>query len=246
MTENHIIPQANLELLQDKSLFYPCSGNDLLTPIKIFAPYITDFWFVDCAYFSMGAPADKSLPVLQNNPNFQFIHKSIDGPAGWPRENKNITPCILTETYKHIASGREIRIHRRRGYGFSALKNETRLTNLGVFFYRGDSQGEGGSGNMWLSPEHLEEALKKIADNGLLVLDGSDGGGWKSNKKANSIYRKIRTYTWKRENDIDSPEILINTLGDASDNKGRTYKCIGYAGMKYGPTMIWHVKQKAE
>lgn len=245
MTEDYIIPQSNLELLQDKSLFYPCSGDDLLTPIELFAPYITDFWFVDRRYFATGRPANEQPLVLAQHSNFKFLHKEIQGPAEWPTSNKDITPCVLTETYLHIASQKEVRIHKRRGYGFSALKNETRITNnLGVFFYRGDSRGEGGSGNMWLISKHLEQVLTKITDNGLLVVDGSDGCGWKSSKNANSIYRKMRTYVWKEKDEIDSPDILINTLGDASDNRGRTYKCIGYAGMRYGPTMIWHIKQK--
>ena len=30
------------------------------------------------------------------------------------------------------------------------------------------------------------------------------------------------------------------------DNKGRRFTCVGYAGKKYGPTMIWQVHHTSQ
>ena len=31
---------------KNKSLFYPCSGNDIENPVRLFSDTIKDFWFV--------------------------------------------------------------------------------------------------------------------------------------------------------------------------------------------------------
>jgi len=54
MKERLILGKDELESIRDSTLFYPCSGNDLLVPIELFSPYVTDFWFVDRGYFSPG------------------------------------------------------------------------------------------------------------------------------------------------------------------------------------------------
>jgi hypothetical protein len=60
-------------------LFYPGSGNDLLVPIQLFSPFVTDFWFVDKGYFSPGhqdthydgldIPATMQRPLLADDEN---------------------------------------------------------------------------------------------------------------------------------------------------------------------------------
>lgn len=244
-----IIGVEQLEQVKDLALFYPCSGGDLLEPIELFSPYITDFWFVDRGYFSTGhqdtryygydLPADKQPPVLANDDRYLLIRKEIKGLPDWKRHSGNIEPCVLTEFYTHKATGREIRIHRRRGYGFSAILREPQLQTqkLGVFFYRGDSEGEGGSGNHWLSKEHLgDKILARMGEGGLLALDGTDGARFKLTK---GVYAELCKYARKRT-DL-TPEQLIASMNEAKDRYNRTYTCVGYAGRGYGPTMIWQV-----
>ena len=241
-----ILNTKYLEKIKDTKLFYPCSGNDLHVPIELFSPYVTDFLFVDRGFFSprhrdtvhygFDAPADKQRPVLDGDTRYVLKKTKINGPPYWPREKRDIIPCILSETYMHRASDREVRIHRRRGYGFSALRTENWIEALGVFFYRGDSQGEGGSGNHWLRGEHLEEVLTKLIPGGLLVLDGSDGSPY---KRRTGIYRELCKYTHNAP--PQSPEELIASMNEITDEKGRHYNCVGYAGERYGPTMIWQV-----
>jgi len=242
MKKDWILDEKILHGIEGKALFYPCSGNDLLVPIEIFSPYVTDFWFIDRGYFSPGhqdtrfygadVSADKQPPVLLSDNRYKFLNKVIEGPPSWDPYKMDIEPCVLCETYLHIQTGREIRVHRRRGYGFSAIRNETAIGKLGVFFYRGDSQGDGGSGNLWLSKEHLNEVLERLVNGGLLALDGSDGSPWGRGGE-------ISKYAWKSPS--QRPSELIKSMTAFQDNKGRRFACVGYAGNRYGPTMIWQV-----
>ncbi len=76
-------PVALRGFLDGKSLFYPCSGSDLMTPIRLFAPHVTCFWFVDIGYFSPGhqntgfcgmdRPADQVDPTLASEPDYELL-----------------------------------------------------------------------------------------------------------------------------------------------------------------------------
>ena len=124
MTERWVLSTTVLESLSGTTLFYPCSGADLKVPLEIFAPYVTDFWFVDCNYFLHESsvtrmfpymrPAALQPPVLAGDERYALLETRIEGPPRWNPQYRDITPCILTETYAHRTSGREIRIHRRR------------------------------------------------------------------------------------------------------------------------------------
>ena len=249
MKERVLIDKSLLEKVRDTALFYPCSRYDLFVPIEVFSPYVTDFWFVDCGYFPKWAPADKVKPVLKDDGRYELLSENIDGPPGWSFANYDITPCIKTECYRHLESDRIIRVHRRRGYGFSALRYEKKIPTLGVFFYRGDCGGEGGSGNWWLEQDHLDDVFDKLIDGGLLALDGSDGKAYrinrlnrlrKRNKKPHAIHNEICKYAYNSSISL-TPEELIASMKVVKDPKNREYRCVGYAGMRYGPTMIWQV-----
>lgn len=191
MKERFIITQKTLLSVENSTLFYPCAGNDFFVPIHVFSPFFTEFWFVDRGYFSPGhqdtkyygldAPADQQPPLLQRHPDYGLIDTDIIGPPTWNWHIGDIEPCILTETYLHLPSSRLIRIHRRRGYGISAFKKE--IGSLGVFFYRGDSEGEGegGSGNFWLYSKRIQDICEKLIDGGLIVTDGSQHSERKDN-----------------------------------------------------------------
>ena len=234
------------------ALFYPCSGNDLEVPIRLFSPTVTEFWFVDRGYFTPGhqdtkqygfdRPADEVAPVLRKNADYQLLRTEIDGMPSWRLSNRDIEPCILTETYRHLPSGKTIRIKRRRGYGISAFRNDIR--QIGVFFYRGDSPGEGGSGNLWLKPDHIDEICAKLIDGGLLVTDGSQQSKW-TKPAPNSEYWSLAQYHGGRPRPKD-PEEIVRVTKPFTDSKGRTFTCVGYAGERYGPTLIWRVNRSSE
>ena len=54
LDEPHLLPDIDLSRIDGKRLYYPCAGGDLLTPVKMFSPTITTFFFVDRAYFCPG------------------------------------------------------------------------------------------------------------------------------------------------------------------------------------------------
>ena len=245
--EQYILGSEALEHVEGTALFYPCSGSDLDVPIRLFSPFVTEFWFVDRGYFTPGhqdtrqygfdRPADEVAPVLGGDADYELLRKDIDGMPSWGLHNRDIEPCILTETYRHLPSGRTIRIKRRRGYGFSAFRND--IKQIGVFFYRGDSPGEGGSGNLWLKPDHIDEICAKLIDGGLLVTDGSQQSKW-TKPAPNSEYWSLAQYHGGRPRPKD-PEEIVRVTKPFTDSKGRTFTCVGYAGERYGPTLIWRV-----
>ena len=110
---------------------------------------------------------------------------------------------------------------------------------MGVFFYRGDSCGEGGSGNLWLSDkEHVHEICEKLINKGLMVLDGSDGAYY--HKKPYGEYCGF--WKWKGEKFTNSSEIK-SVCGDFTDKKGNKFTCVGYAGIRYGNTLMWQLSK---
>jgi hypothetical protein len=253
MKERLILDREILERINNSKLFYPCSGNDWKIPIKLFSPHVTDFWFVDKGYFSRGhdytkdyrldVPANEQRLVLGADKQYKLLNKKINGPYNWPPDDKHITPCILSETYRHIPTNREVTIHRHREYGLLAFQNEKEIDKLGVFFYRGDSAGEGGSGDLWLKPKRLDEVCNKLIDGGLIVLDGSDGC-MQTHRKKSGIYKELWKY---RDKEVSQcPEELIKDMKSFTDHKGRRFNCIGYAGRTDRPTMIWQVHKNAQ
>jgi hypothetical protein len=240
MSACYILGKDILSWVENTALFYPSCGNDTSVPIQLFSPFVTDFWFVDRGYFCPGnqdtkhygldKPADEQEPILSKDKSYRLINTAIDGPPIWAGGWRDLEPCILTELYLHVPTNRNIRIHRRRGFGFSAFRKL--ISSLGVFFYRGDSPGEGGSGNLWLKSEHLKDVCNKLKNGGLIVTDGSQQGGARP-------YRELCKYFW--QNRSMTGEELIKSVKPFTDSEGRIFTCVGYAGHRYGPTLIWQV-----
>lgn len=97
------------------------------------------------------------------------------------------------------------------------------LENISIFFYRRDSDGEGGSEQYWFSPTLFNLVLYKMIDGGLIVTDGSNMSPypyredfpWSSFSYHNKIvksfyYDKIRfEYIGKLENDNTSHNTYV-------------------------------------
>lgn len=244
--ERYYVPDKSIfEAIRGTTLFYPCSGMDIHRPIRLFSHYIDDFWFVDRGYFSPGyqdtsgygcdAPADEQIPLLRNKRNYRFIEKDIRGPVAWDWHDPEIEPCVLGERYEHLPTNRKITIHRRRGYGYSAFRTEKDISPLGVFFYRGDSMGEGGSGNQWLAPDHLSEICERLIDGGLIVTDGSGSWHWDGSVRKNWGYQDLPYSSMP-------PEEMIAAARPFTE-VGCRFTCRGYVGHRYGPTLVWQVKK---
>lgn len=245
-----------LERIGHLPLFYPCSGADLLAPIKTFAPYIKEFWFVDKDYFRDMKP-EQERPALALKDGYKLLNvafRKIDDSVWEGRKNVykahyEVCPRVVRiETYQHLTSGSIITIHRHRRTGPSAL--ETEIDQLGIFYYRGDSNADGGSKTHWLTIHKwatpgeqkrtlrkgalIFEVLDKLVDGGLIVTDGSMCMG------KNNPYRELQRF----HSDHAIKAKAVNEAQQFTDPTGRKFHCIGYAGECYRcPTLIWQVSR---
>lgn len=247
------LPEQVLESVAGKALFYPHSGRDVLTPVRIFAPFVSDFWFCDLHYFPAALPADQARPVLDQCEDYRLVSTEVVGAPGADPERRtsprgktylSIDPARLSETYEHLATGRTFRVHRRRGFAYTAFATES--IDLGVFFYRRDSS-EGGdprgmASGAWLTNlryrkaprgRFLGEVLERVQHGGLIVTDGVR----MENEQTRAIYGSLRRFI---HSDIDGREAL-----DASrpfeDQEDRTFQPVGHTNRGYGPTLVWQV-----
>jgi hypothetical protein len=207
----------------------------------MFAPYVKEFWFADIAYFGNGTSPEHARPFL-NDSDFLFtqaqVEKNIVPVEEWREDNKyrDIEPCTRTEAYVHKASGQEIHLHFCRRRGPTAMRKY--INDVGVFFFRGCSNE--GSSTLWLTANvngrkgQIEEMLEKLVDGGLIVTDGSMCEG------DSNPYRELRRFCGDSTIGARAVE-LVNSF---EDPQGRRFCCVGYAGEKYGPTLIWQVSQK--
>jgi hypothetical protein len=215
------LPIEVLEQLQAGNLFYPSSGSDLATPIEVFSTWLSDFWFVDSAY--------TGKPLLRENPHYQLIdsqYKSLQGTT--MKRGTQFEVEVYHETYERKQDQRRITIHQCRGRGYDAFRIflKSRGASLSVFFYRGDSQGEGGSGFYWLKNDRLRNVLEVLEDGGLIVSDGS-----------NAI---CQLSTFHRCTDLGR---MVLEKVQPFTFANRRFECIGYLGERYGPTLVWQVKK---
>jgi len=245
----YILDRTALGAIAPYPLYYPCSGNDHLDAIRLFSPDVKTFYFVDIHYFGARDPADKVRPILEGLPEYELqgvdLHEGQPPSAEFERvidertgkSYRRIEPFTRSERYVHRPSDQEIVIHRRRGDGERSLKL---VKDLGIFYYRGDSSE--GSAARWLTvntKKHklrrrfpIDEVLDRIVDNGLIVTDGSscEYGEYLEFKRLSSF----------RAEEVSE---AIQEANSFTDCRGFSYRCIGYAGHRSGPTLIWQVKR---
>ena len=210
-----------LEHLQAGSLFYPSAGSDTATPIEVFSPWLSDFWFVDNAY--------DGTPLLRNNSNYQLLRhqeKSVNGKTLKKQEPFEIK--VYQEIYERTQNQRHITVHQCQGRGYDVFRILLRgkCAPLSVFFYRGDSPGDGGSGFYWLKKPRLKNILEVLEDYGLIISDGSNAT------------RELRTF-----HNCSGVEGTAQERVKPFTFAKRCFQCVGYLGERYGPTLAWQVKR---
>lgn len=183
---HHAADPLRFAELTCKRLFYPCAGEDWAPVLDYFVAEVDHFIFADLHYqFDRIRPMD--VPGLRLLPERTWLDgrafAALERPSAYGRRGpRQIDPARLEETYLHEASGRLIRVTRRRGFAQYALK-EIPNGSLGVFFHRGDSMGEGGSDAWFLANRprrhpplsNLFARLKqKLAYPALIASDGSN------------------------------------------------------------------------
>jgi hypothetical protein len=218
-----------LEALRGAALFYPSAGEDWHEPLEFFAPAIAEFWFVDVAYFTR-QPADVVEPLVQDSAVFDFQGFTLDGPALARPERRVdrasgqsypfIEPCTRTEVYLHRPTNMRIRVHRRRGFGQCSI---SLVPDVGVFFHRGDSPGEGGSNVYWLSRRWFPQVSVRLRAEGLVVTDGCLAHV--------RPLRKIRRQAWSAQRACDQAAHFKKW--------GRRWTCVGWIGRRKTP--VWQL-----
>lgn len=149
-----------------RALFYPSAGRDILFPLIVGLPYCTDFYFFD----SSRRLRPNDIPAILRALNLTAR------PVDTSEDN-----CDCHE-FKFDSALRRIWRFRRDNTTFLDLD-----IPLAFFFHRGDSEGEGGSGQRWdsdLLPQLLE---KSPVDSGLRILTDGEPGGLCENVKAQLV-----------------------------------------------------------
>jgi hypothetical protein len=133
------------------ALFYPSSGRDILTPLLLGLPYCSQFFFYDIGHHG---PAMTLVGDLR-----RFL---------------STQPVAAGESIRFEFSGLPRTIHLIKSNNRDFLGRDV---DLAFYFHRGDSPGEGGSGQEWDS-RHIVDLGHKVADAGVcqILTDGEPGG----------------------------------------------------------------------
>jgi hypothetical protein len=238
----YIDPTCDLHGLSATALFYPCSGADLWTPITLFAPLVAQLHFADVGYFRAGhqntrtfgldTPVEEAAPIAAPSGQWAFAERKIlPRIRGWRSEDAR----ALQEQYRLTDSGRSFDVIRSNAHCEDALEQPERP--LGVFFYRGDSLGEGGSGILWNGFVLFETILDRLVDGGLFVTDGSNPDALARDGFAEA--HPILSARYMKE-DKGWRHMLGRTFRPYG---GSVLTCVGFAGFRYGATLIWQLRR---
>lgn len=218
--------------INQPTLFYPCSGNDLILPITCFSDVITNFYFVDIGGITSPCITNKPPLSIEYTDKSKSSHRARELQLGdrysiVEKIRCNEHPKCFRDTFFDMETGRNFYVHRWTNKGEEAIKL---IPSIGIFFYRGDNpvEGEGSSGVLWLGKDLFGQVLKKMSKGGLVVTDGSNNNHngprelsrfWHNNKIGESAKDKVKSFEYE----------------------GREFVCIGYIGEKYGPTLVWQL-----
>lgn len=225
----------NITSLPDGVLFYPCSRSDIFTPIMEFSDWVDQFWFVDKYKYHQGIGITRAFELSKLlSEHFEKIDELIWEPEKRedPSEWSLTDPVIITETFKRKKDGRKITVNLRKGDGLSCL-NKREFGNVSVFFYRGDSSGEGGSGQGWFrdkdTRKRFRQIIERIPSGGLIAADGSN-----CTSKFPLCYFKQHSINVKSAPDM--PEI-----SEFIYKKKFRIECVGRIYDRAVPTYVWRV-----
>ena len=154
-------------------LFYPSSGTDFITPILLGLPFCREFYFYEHEPLGQSNRNRQSTMIEYKRILIKIAYefKKINGfnmhRRDWIIKTDD---AFIKFNYDEI----ERTIHWVHKDNKDFLKKDVNLT---FYFHRGDSYGEGGSGQFWDS-DLLPELVKKVKnDYGcLFVTDGEPRG----------------------------------------------------------------------
>ena len=181
--------------------FYPCSGNDYEHALNLFRCVVTEFHFADPFWPVRRGLKRELAPGMRDIVNVNSIGSVVNHPGA----SRSIE---LSDQY--VVS------HQRDGL----LTVLDQIPFMSVFYYRGDSSGEGGSGQRWCSPVLLDLVFSRILNGGLLCCDESNSSG--------PIFRKLRTLS----------------VGETFSYRNLTIESVhSDVGHRNGPMTVWQVTE---
>jgi hypothetical protein len=162
------------------ALFYPSCGRDSFEPIRMFIDSVTEFHFVD--YHRI-----PPLPLIlrENRTMIQGTGLEIERRVQSEPSEKQSKG---SHDFNRYPANDEKRFHETWEFTIGENKRSVEIlrhhcdnlvafdlvNNLSVFFYRGDSYGEGGSGQMWMGKELFPKIVEKLNPRAIIVTDGAN------------------------------------------------------------------------
>ena len=210
-------------MYRNRSLFYPCAGFDIATPLGAFTAVVDCFWFVDINEYSRRIP---HVPF----PKWKLLEER-------DTEMANVTLSVKTRIYRPAEFNRTVEVNFVTGDGETTFDtlfcHEDSTNGLTVFFHRGDSRGEGGSDVFWLNTmtgegekcELLEKILRTLAAPGVIVTDGSN-----AIQQFAAYFRKLDA--------LQDPHKLLKSFRI----NGRSLTPIGTLDVRNGQTIVWQAE----
>jgi len=142
------------------SLFYPCCGSDIEQAVRAFGRCVTDCHFAD----------------PYNPPHGRSRRASGFKPVFVPH-----VETVVVGGHEHkLIDGTSCPVYSHEKDGLLTLIEDVPL--LSIFYYRGDSYGEGGSNQRWLEPVLFHTVLARLLDGGLITTDGPNCGSGRNDK----------------------------------------------------------------
>ena len=154
--------------------FYPCSASDTHDSLSIFQKNVSEFHFSD-PFHPIRRSSHKLLTNEKNEICIPFIGKILNDPG---------SSCELEISSSKVIS------HQKDGL-LTLLED---LEDISIFYYRGDSGGEGGSGQFWMGSVLFDLVLSRILPGGLICTDGSNGAGFPCNQLRSGSHINILNY----------------------------------------------------
>jgi hypothetical protein len=136
------------------SAYYPCCGSDREQLPRLFGSHVSVYHFADVYRGISGVGRRRTRP---QQISVEHVGNVVVGPSR--------TETTIVETQEAVFHERD---------GLLTLVDDIR--NLSIFYYRGDSGGEGGSGQWVLGPVGFHMVLARLLDGGLICTDGSNLG----------------------------------------------------------------------
>lgn len=188
------------------ALFYPCCGSDTKNALELFGDCVADAHF-----------ADPYRPPRM---------RASDYDAWTARTIAHIGTFVTGPSEMSITATTPCSVHSHRKDGLLALIED--VPPLSVFYYRGDSIGEGGSNQHWLGPVLLHVVLAKLLNGGLIATSGGNCGCAVGKPRA-------RHAVW---------EALCSSaaLGDRFDYANRKFTCVRPPSGEPKGVSIWQVE----